>query len=118
MVWNCLLQFVIYYLLPPNRRPGFVKFNFQFLLVNIHVLNLPLAFASHFLTPRPLVFFDLWVTGVWMYTYALFYIFVIDARGFHLYPILTPRTHWCFFVYNGILGLLFGVYRLCQWIVE
>mmetsp|Transcript_90162 Transcript_90162/g.156120 ORF Transcript_90162/g.156120 Transcript_90162/m.156120 type:complete len:304 (-) Transcript_90162:180-1091(-) len=116
IVWNFVLQPVIWFFMSNSQRPHFVKFNKQFLLIQIHIVNLPLAILSHYCSPRALVFFDYYVSGVWLYVYAVFYLSVLDRKGFHLYPIFTPRTHLCVFAYTMIIGIHYGVYNFWQWL--
>jgi len=111
LLWNFVLQFVIYWAMPtPAQRAQFVRFNRQFSLMNIHILNLPLALLSHCCSLRPLVFFDLWVSSALFYLYALFYLLVLDPLGVHMYPVFTPRTPLCAIPYALLVGLPFAVH--------
>ncbi|CAK0883194.1 unnamed protein product, partial [Prorocentrum cordatum] len=80
------------------RRQGkgslasFWRFNASPLLINVHLLNLPLAAAEHLAHPRRLSFRDLWMGMAAAGLYLSFYLRLLDARGLHLYIFLSPRT--------------------------
>mmetsp|Transcript_32440 Transcript_32440/g.51990 ORF Transcript_32440/g.51990 Transcript_32440/m.51990 type:complete len:276 (-) Transcript_32440:18-845(-) len=91
----------------------FLKWNFSPMLLNIHLLNLPLSAMDHMLYPRMLTSFDLWMGLIVAISYVLFYLFYLDPLGLHFYHvILSPRPHWCFLPYALTLSLL----PFFQWI--
>ncbi len=53
----------------------------------------------------------LWCAMLVGVIYALFYLLVLDRLGVHLYPIFSPRTHWCAVAYSVFVGLYFGAFR-------
>lgn len=113
MAWitTCIWWFVLVPILlvfVPGGSEGrwkFVRFNFSLFLINVHLLNLPLAMLDHTSTWRPLVFFDLWIALATAFLYVLFYLNVLDRNGLHFYIILSPRPWWCIFTYTLILGI-------------
>ncbi|CAJ1390059.1 unnamed protein product [Effrenium voratum] len=109
-VWWLVLVPILVSLTEGKSRKEFIKLNFSFFLVNMHLFNFPLALAGHLLAPRKLVFADFWVAAVIAILYLLFYLLALDPRGVHLYIILTPRQWWCVLCYSGILGLYVGLF--------
>jgi len=85
-LWNFLLFPMLALVLPADRRADgsaaaspfesrskFVRFNFNFFMVNVHMLNLPLAAANTIVGAgaRPLGPADLWMTFAVMASYSL-----------------------------------------------
>ena len=109
-VWWLVLVPVLLTFSDAKTRMGFVKMNFSFFLLNVHLFNLPLALLSHFLLPRQLVFLDFWVATIFAVAYLFFYLFVLDPKGAHFYIILSPRPWWCIFSCTGILLIYAGLF--------
>lgn len=108
--WLALVPLICYFSPSAKARSGFIKFNFTFFLLNVHAVNVPLGVLSHRLANRQLSLFDLWTTLVFSAAYMLFYLGVLDARGVHLYIILSPRSHFAPVVYTALLGTHVGLY--------
>ncbi|CAK9036222.1 unnamed protein product [Durusdinium trenchii] len=110
-VWWLVLFPVILGFCDSKSRSGFMKLNFSFFLMNMHLLNFPLALSSYWLLPRALVFTDFWVATIVAIVYLFFYLLVLDPNGVHLYIILSPRPWWCVLSYSGILALYAGLFQ-------
>lgn len=116
-VWNAVLLPLFAFLHKDRvKRSQFLAWNSSFGMVNVHVLNLPLALAVTALGGieagvRPLLNIDLWWAAALTLLYGLFYLLVLDRLGIHLYPILSPRSHACVIVYSLILALMYGCWR-------
>ena len=109
-IWWIILFPILYYFLKTKSSQSalkaFVDFNKSFMLINVHLLNLPFAALDHILEPRMLVFGDLYVGLVVAIIYMLIYLFIMDPMGMHFYHvILSPRPHWCVISYSGIMAL-------------
>jgi hypothetical protein len=118
-VWNCVLAPGIYlyfrYRGDEERKNNFVDFNKGYFMLCIHLLNLPVALLDvAFLSTRALVFADLWIAFVFVFVYALFYLLVLDRNGVFLYPIFSPRNHFCFIPYLSLIALYIGGYQAFQ----
>jgi hypothetical protein len=113
IVWWLVLVPILLSALPPNQRRGFAKFNRSFFLVNVHLLNGVLATVDVLLAPRLLVKADLWIGICCGSVYLLFYLLVLDPRGYHFYIILSPRSRFSAVVYVALLSCYYGV--LCLW---
>jgi len=115
-VWWTLLVPTIYLLLgkEPERQKGFLRFNFSPLLLNLHLINLPIAVIDFLSTGAPFTFFDLWAGFTVALSYILFYLNVLDARGLHFYIIFTPRSAAVLISYPLVLALYYGVFRLAN----
>ena len=113
---NCHTVFIFY--LAPSLRKGFWKFNASFLLINLHLLCLPLVALEFWLSADSLVFFDLWVGMFSAFLYMLWYLLVLDPKGLQFYIILTPRPHWCFLVYFCILFIYVAVFQFWNSLVQ
>lgn len=113
-VWWLALFPLLYAYMPggPTAKARFLKFNGSFFLINVHLLNLPLALYGHLGSYRPLTFSDLWIGILTAYLYVLFYLLVLDPKGLHFYIILSPRTKACVIVYSLLLALYTGIFRL------
>ena len=116
-VWNAvLLPLFAFMHSDREKRSQFLAWNNSFGMVNVHILNLPLALAVTALGGieagvRPLLHIDLWYAYAVSLVYGLFYLLVLDRLGVHLYPILSPRSHACVVVYGLILALMYGCWR-------
>lgn len=111
-VWWCILVPVIHYNLEKKYRNGFMSFNLSFILLNIHLFNLPLAVFEFVYSQSSFEFFDLWIGLVVAFMYVMFYLLVLDPKGIHLYIVLTPRTRYCFIVFSAILGLYYIIFNV------
>jgi hypothetical protein len=108
--WTVLVPLIHYLMGEKQKQLEFWNFNTSFLLLNIHLVNLPLAGIEFYLSSSKLVFFDLWVSLLVAFVYIIFYLGILDARGIHLYIILTPRTHWCFASYSLVLCIYYSCF--------
>ena len=112
LVWWAVLVPILYIRLDdPKRRAAFMAWNSSFFLLNVHLLNLPLAAASHLLQPRPLTAADLWMGVAAALSYLTLYLGVLDPNGLHFYIILSPRKRYSALVYGAILASYFGLWR-------
>ena len=111
--WTILVPLIHHLMGDKEKQAGFWKFNTSFLLLNVHLVNLPIAAIEFYFSASKLVFFDLWIALCVAFIYMVFYLGVLDAKGIHLYIILTPRTHLCFISYSLILSIYYACY--VQW---
>lgn len=127
LVGACITVFVWWLFLVPiictclddsDRKTKFIKFNCGFLLLNLHLLNLPIVAVEFISSGMLLSFFDLWVGYVVAFLYILFYLNVLDARGLHFYVIFTPRTWLCVITYPFILAVYYGFFHLWNHIMS
>ena len=104
---------------PFSSRPRFVRFNFSFFMVNVHVLNLPLAAVNVIVGAgaRPLGDADLWMTFAVMGCYSLVYLGGLDRVGLHFYPMFSPRSPLCAVVYLVLFAIYYGVWCACNAVV-
>ena len=109
-IWWTALYPIISYCLPKDKRANFNQFNLSFSLINIHILNLPIAVIEFLWSNNRFRFVDLWMGIGIAYIYVLFYLFILDVRGVHLYIILSPRTIYCSISYIIIMLLYYIVY--------
>jgi hypothetical protein len=115
-VWWSLLVPTIYMLLRkhPERQRGFLRFNFSPLLLNLHLLNLPISVIDFFTVGVPFTFFDLWAGITVCTAYILFYLNVLDRAGIHFYIIFTPRSVAVVLTYPLVIALYYGVYSIAN----
>lgn len=113
-IWWAVLVPLIDHLLSkdtnPTSRELFWKWNMSPMLINVHLLNLPIVGIEFLVTGSRLSFFDLWMALAVALCYCLFYLNVLDPRGLHFYIILTPRAAWSIFSYILILSSYYGFY--------
>lgn len=97
---------ILYYKMGKKHSIAFMKWNASPFLINVHLLNLPLCAMDHWMYPRLLTMFDLWMGIIFAICYVSFYLFVMDPWGLHFYHvILSPRPHYCFIPYSLTLSL-------------
>uniref|UniRef100_A0A7S4JF40 Uncharacterized protein n=1 Tax=Odontella aurita TaxID=265563 RepID=A0A7S4JF40_9STRA len=108
-VWNFILLPIMYFKATPTpeKRRGFLKFNFSFFMTNVHILNLPLATINNLYGGSARIFgqSDLWVAYLVVALYSLLYLFVMDRIGLHFYPIFCPRSATCALSFGLVLYL-------------
>jgi hypothetical protein len=111
-VWWLALVPIIYHVLPSQQeKTRFVKFNAEWLLINIHLLNLPLSLLDQAFGPRDLVLTDLWIGCVVAFAYVMFYLLALDANGVHFYIIFSPRTHLFGLSASAVIALYYFIWR-------
>lgn len=113
-VWWLVLFPAFITFMNEDARRGFIKFNKHPLLFNLHFINLPMVLLDTYMHPRTLTGFDLWITVMIAFVYLLFYLCVLDARGAHLYIILSPRTTFFIVSTSFLLGLKCLCFIACQ----
>ena len=106
LVWWGVIVPLILVFKKGKERQMFWKWNQSFALVNVHLLNLPVAAADFLSAPRQISAFDVWVVFALTLLYMVFYLVVLDGRGVFLYFMFTPRTHWCFLVYLAMVAFI------------
>ena len=114
--WTALVPAILFLLRKegPQKQWDFVRFNFNPFLINLHLLNLPIALADFTMAGLAFTFFDLWAGMLVALTYVLFYLNVLDAAGVHLYIVFTPRTPWALVSYSTVIALYLAVYVLAN----
>jgi hypothetical protein len=114
-VWNFILLPAICFVFikDSDRRWKFLQFAFGFRLFNLHVLDIVFAVlnASYAEPRRQLHLGDLNAIAMYMTMYLLFYYFVLDRFGMHLYPIFSPRVSWVIISWLMVVGLCIGGYH-------
>jgi hypothetical protein len=109
-VWNFVLMPAIAFVFikDSKRRWNFIKFAFGFRLMQLHIFNIFFAVLNGaWAEPkRPLHLGDLDAIFVYMVIYIVWYYFVLDRLGIHLYPIFSPRAPW-------VIGSWLLVVALC-----
>ncbi len=108
-VWNFVLMpaIIFVFIKDSERRWNFIKFATGFRLTQLHVFNIVFAVLnSAWSQPiRPLHLGDLDAIFVYMSIYLIWYYFVLDRLGIHLYPIFSPRASWVIFSWLLVVGL-------------
>eukprot|EP00804_Cyclotella_cryptica_P030671 CCRYP_009109-RA/>CCRYP_009109-RA protein AED:0.06 eAED:0.06 QI:543/1/1/1/0.5/0.33/3/284/194 len=112
--WNLLIAPVIYYNLGTKEKKRlFLKFNFNFRMVQVHFFNIIFAVLNTIVTSsRKFEFLDLWCALAGAIGYALLYLLVLDRFGVHLYPIFSPRTFWSVLSWSALVGTYFLAYHV------
>jgi hypothetical protein len=121
-VWNLVLMPTIslVFIKDPKRRWNFIQFACGFRLTQLHIFNIFFAVLNGaWAQPkRPLHLGDLDAIFVYMAIYMLWYYFVLDRLGIHLYPIFSPRAPWVIFSWLLVVGLCIYGYRWWSRILE
>jgi len=116
VIWWLVLVPIIHSLMDKEHRDGFWKFNFSFPLLNFHGMNLPLVILEFILSntgtyDNSLTYFDLYCGFIVAIFYLIFYLNVLDAAGFHIYVVLSPRPHWSILTYTVIVAIYYGLFN-------
>ncbi|KAL7553901.1 hypothetical protein ACHAWF_017241 [Thalassiosira exigua] len=83
--WNFCIAPAIWYNMNPERRRGFVKFNFNFRMVQLHFFNIFFAIMNALVaSSREFQYVDLWCALAGAVGYASVYLLVLDRIGVHL----------------------------------
>jgi len=111
-VWWLVLVPLIYYLIKDSRESTnrFTRFNSSPFLINVHGINLWIAAGEFILTRQQFSRIDLWIGLAVALLYLLFYLNVLDAKGYHFYIVFTPRTGYAFFTYTFVVVLYVFIY--------
>ncbi|CAB9506993.1 expressed unknown protein [Seminavis robusta] len=112
VVFNAILAPVcLVCLVDGEKRKNFIKYCTNFRLIQLHCFNIVFAvYSGVWGSPqRSLQWTDLHAAAILTLQYGLFYIFILDRLGIHLYLIISPRTNvslisW-FLITAATLGL-------------
>jgi hypothetical protein len=114
-IWWLVLVPIIDHLVSKDKdghgRAFFWKWNLSPMLLNVHLLNLPIVAVEFLVSKSALTFFDLWVALLVALGYCMLYLNVLDPRGLHFYIIFTPRTAWCAVSYVLVLTAYYVFYQ-------
>jgi hypothetical protein len=108
-IWNLVLFPIMYFISLPagEKRRNFLKFNFGFFMINIHLLNLPLAYLNVLSGERVRQFThsDLWVS----YLVVMLYSIIVRCNFFSLcfVSLLLSRPNMLCLVIHYILSTSF-----------
>lgn len=121
LVWNAVLFPVIYNYAfdTKDKKSNFLKFNCSFRLVQQHICNIIYAVLNTIVTlkeaesNRPVLFQldDLWRGAASIFLYGVFYIFVLDRIGVHIYPVFSPRSSFVIITWCTVFLLVLGIYK-------
>jgi hypothetical protein len=107
--WLVIVPLLVFMEHDQHKRKMFMKWNCSFALINVHLLNLPVAAIDFLYNPRTVTLMDVWIVFMAAFVYVVFYTCFLDRRGIFLYFMFTPRTHWCWLVYTMMLAVMGGV---------
>lgn len=117
--WNFIISPVIYYNFPVQKRRDFMKFNFNFRMIQVHFFNVIFAVMNTIVTSsRQFQFVDLWCALAGAVGYALLYLLVLDRIGVHLYPVFSPRTFWSVLSWSALLGTYWLCFQLWNAVIS
>mmetsp|Transcript_23072 Transcript_23072/g.74709 ORF Transcript_23072/g.74709 Transcript_23072/m.74709 type:complete len:159 (-) Transcript_23072:441-917(-) len=108
-----LLPILGLFILPPHARSKFLRFNFGFFMINVHIANLPLAAVNTLFGDgaRPFTSSDLHAALIVVGLYSALYLFILDRLGLHFYPMFCPRSNTCAITIGLLLLLYYYVLR-------
>jgi len=121
VVWNFLIGPVIYYkfMETPKKKHDFLTFMLSFRLVQVHGFNIIFAVLnSVIIAPRKFTFIDLWCSTSFCVLYSLFYLFILDRLGVHLYPIFSPRSNYFVVTWTFAYGCYFMTYYFWNKVID
>ena len=98
VVWNTILFPYVYFVGLKNdeRQKQFYEFASSYGVMQRHVFNILYAVLNILWAspPRPVEWVDLALAYISLSTYMVWYTFILDRVGIHIYPMLTPRVWW------------------------
>lgn len=96
-IWNFVVAPIVYLvgMETPERKQLFLRFNFSFRLVQIHVFNIGFCLANIYWAspPRSLAASDLYLAALSIAVYMMWYLLILDRVGVHFYFIFSPRLN-------------------------
>ena len=111
-IWNFVLAPVLLlgFIKENEKRRQFFGYFTNFRLTQLHVFNIFFAVANGaFVYPtRQLHAGDLCIAGSMGFMYMIWYYFVLDRFGVHLYPIFSPRSLLAIVSWNLFVASYFG----------
>ena len=120
IIWNlAVMPAVFTQLKTQESRKAFSEWCFNFLLVNLHFMNLVFAaFSAIWGSPaRELNKIDLCVALVCSFQYILVYFFLFDRLGLHFYFIFSPRSILALVSYTTVLGCIYAGFALWKGLI-
>ena len=126
LVWNLILLPLIYNygFDTKEKKTNFIKFNCAFRMVQQHVCNIIYAVMNTIVSVtdnnnRPVLFQtdDLWRGATSIFLYGIFYVFVLDRIGVHIYPVFSPRTNYVIITWCTVFLLTIGIYQFWNWMM-
>jgi hypothetical protein len=115
VLWNFALLPAIYMTMKDGKtKQCFLKFCFSFLLTQLHIGNLPLAVMNGVWgsPARELNNVDFCVALALALQYMVFYLFVLDRIGIHLYFIFSPRSPLALISWTAFVGIHYAGFAL------
>jgi hypothetical protein len=119
--WNLVIGPIAFFRMnTPTKRAKFIEIFTNFRLTQLHVFLMVYAsIQGVWATPaRTLTEFDLCISMLMVLQYVLFYIFVLDRLGIHLYLIFSPRTKLAIITWTLTLASLYGSFFLWRSIIH
>jgi hypothetical protein len=140
-VWNFVLMPFIYFLIPTrHQRIEFLQFSFSYRMVQVHIFNLMYSITSTIVTGeqrqghrggggpgllrQPALdeatfqYEDLWYALSFGIFYGLFYVFVLDRLGVHLYPVFSPRNKYFVLTWICQIGICVALYWFWNYVLR
>lgn len=113
-IWNFILAPVLLlgFIKDNEKRRQFLGYFTNFRLTQLHVFNIVFAVANGaFVYPiRQLHMGDFFIAAAMAILYMIWYYFVLDRFGVHLYPIFSPRSLLVILSWNLLVASYFGGY--------
>lgn len=92
-----------FFITTATAKRKFLGYFTSFRLIQLHVFCLLYAILNHLSTPLTEFHYgDLYVAMMICFVYMLLYLLILDRIGVHIYPIFSPRIHWCVLSWSGI----------------
>lgn len=139
-VWNFVLMPYIYILIPTrHQRSEFLQFSFSYRMVQVHIFNLMYSITSTIITGEQrqgqrgggepglrqpahdeaiFQYEDLWYALSFGVLYGLFYVFVLDRLGVHLYPVFSPRNKYFVLTWICHTGICVAFYWFWNYVLR
>lgn len=120
-MWNLVVGPALYFffMTTPTAKRKFLGYFTSFRLIQLHVFCLCYAVLNHISTPR-MEFHDgdLYAAMMICFVYMLLYLLILDRIGVHIYPIFSPRIHWCVLSWSGIWFLHLAIFWMWNGILR
>jgi len=126
-IWNAVLfPYILLWILDDaKKRKGFIIWNFNPRMTQLHVCNMIYALLNTAVTgrrhgslPQPFDYEDLWYGMAYGLCYGLFYTLILDRLGVHIYPIFSPRSSLVVISWLGVFASYYFCYQFWNYVIS
>lgn len=122
ITWNFMLAPLIFFHMETKaKKRAFIKVMTNFRMTQLHIIHMILAtIHGIYLTPCRILTVqdDLCIAAIIALQYVLFYLFILDRLGIHLYLIFSPRTKLALLTWTITILSYSGCFLFWRYIIQ